>query len=148
MTDLLSASIDTIVKTFNDEMITFLNQLMVIADQIEISKVNLSKVQFSKRTLVQAININSIICINLFAAFILNPEFSDFLEQVQAKNYKYFYALVDNDIVDVEFRDLLQIIKTVSMGIDEESMENIFGYIENVTVLANIYACKTIDSKQ
>ena len=70
------------------------------------------------------------------------------MEQVQAKNYKYFYALVDNDIVDVEFRDLLQIIKTVSMGIDEESMENIFGYIENVTVLANIYACKTIDSKQ
>ena len=74
MTDLLSASIDTIVKTFNDEMITFLNQLMVIADQIEISKVNLSKVQFSKRTLVQAININSIICINLFVIsnFILN----------------------------------------------------------------------------
>jgi hypothetical protein len=146
MAELLSASIDTIVKTFNDELNTFLNQLMLIADQITISKSNLSKVQISKRRLVQAMQINSVLCINLYATFLLNPEFEDFLPNVQSRNYEYFYILADNEKIEPQFKELLSIIKTVSYDIDDELKNIVFGYVENITILANIFACKKLEN--
>ena len=63
----------------------------------------------------------------------------------QKRNYEYFYLLADNDIIEPEFRELLSIIKTVSYGIDDETKNIIFGYIENITVLADIYAYKKME---
>jgi|SaaInlStandDraft_4_1057021.scaffolds.fasta_scaffold08018_2 hypothetical protein len=145
MADLLAANIDTIVKTFNDELNTLLNQLMIIADQIEISKTDLCKVKASKKQLLDAIYINVNLCVNMYAFFLLKPEFETFLENVQKRNYEYFYLLADNDIIEPEFRELLSIIKTVSYGIDDETKNIIFGYIENITVLADIYAYKKME---
>jgi len=81
----------------------------------------------------------------MYAFFLLKPEFETFLENVQKRNYEYFYLLADNDIIEPEFRELLSIIKTVSYGIDDETKNIIFGYIENITVLADIYAYKKME---
>lgn len=144
MESLLNAPIDEIIMIFNDEMNNMINQLMHIANHVGLKPEEMNTITFSKNKLINAIKINRILCIEMYAKFLLDDNFSDFYENIKNKQYDYFYGLSNNTAIDEEFRDLVILIKTISYNVDKETKENVFGYMENLSILATIFAKKKI----
>ena len=84
----------------------------------------------------------------MYATFLIDPDYADFLPNVQNKNYQYFYDLAESEEIDPEFRELMQIIKKVSYDVNDELKADVFGYMENITILANIYAGKKLGANK
>lgn len=144
MDDLLKAPVDEIVMIFNDEMNNMINQLMYIAQHIDLKSTEMTMIKNSKNKLINAITINRILCIEMYAKFLLKDEFSDFFDNIKNRNYDYFYGLTDRKEIDDEFKDLVYLVKTISFKVADETKDNIFGYMENLSLLATIYAQKMI----
>lgn len=144
MDSLLKAPVDEIIMIFNDEMNNMINQLMHIADHVGLKPEEMSTIMFSKNKLINAIEINRILCIEMYAKFLLDEEFNDFYENIKNKKYEYFYELSTNKAIDEEFRDLVVLVKTISYNVGTETKENIFGYMENLSILATIFAQKKL----
>ena len=142
MDELMNASSNEINMIFNDELVTFLCQLISVAKQMNMKKSEFIKVETSKTKLVQSIEINKSLCINLYATFLLDPKFESFLTNIQQRNYKYFYDLTESETFDDDFKDLMIIIKSVSYDVSNEIKDDIFGYVENLTILASVFAMK------
>lgn len=144
MSDLMSMSINDITNIFNDELNTFLNQLIHIATQLNIDKKDFNKISLSRRTLEQGMSINKSICIDMYAAFLFAHGHENFIENIKNRKYDYFYNLMETEEIQEDFKELLSIISTVSYSLSDDLKNDIFGYLENISVLSNIYAIKKI----
>ena len=56
--------------------------------------------------------------------------------------------MVESEEIDPEFRELMQIIKKVSYDVNDDIKADVFGYMENITILANIYAGKKLEDNK
>lgn len=144
MEELLNAPIDEIVMIFNDELNNMINQLMSIAKQITITSDENTLILASKNKLLNAIKINEFLCIELYAKFLLKDEFEDFFDNIKNRKYDYFFELADRADIDEEFRDIIFLVKTISYKVGNETREDIFGYMENLSFLATIFAQKKL----
>ena len=147
MASLMSCEMKDIVTMFNDELQTFIIQLMHIAEQINMTKKEMSTILSSKRDLETGMKINQKLCIDLYAKFLFEDGHETFVENVKCRNYDYFYELVKKETIDDEFKELLQIVVTVSYNLDDDLKNDIFGYLENITDLAITYAAKLVENK-
>jgi hypothetical protein len=144
MSKLMDCTDMEIISLFNDEITTFVDQLMNISTQISLTPEELVKINKSKKDLDTGMRINLKLCIELYTVFLFKPEHDQFVESVKNRNYDYFYKLVAQEDIDDEFKELLEIITTVSYNLDNEIRNDIFGYLENITDLALVYVAKTV----
>lgn len=144
MDNLLKAPTDEIIMIFNDEMNNMINQLMHIAKYIKMEPEESVMITNSKNKLTNALTVNRILCIEMYAKFLLNDDFSDFFDNIKSRNYTYFYSLLDRKELDKEFTDLVILVETISHKVDDETKDSIFGYMENLSLLATIYAQKML----
>ena len=147
MDELLNSSIEDIVSIFNDELNVMLNQLILIANNLNMSNNERTTIINSKNKLCNAINVNVNLCVELYAKFLLTEKFNGFFDNIKARNYKYFYELTEKEEIDPQFRELMVLIRTVSYQVGDETKNDVFGYVENLSLLATIFAQKKIEKK-
>ena len=146
MDALLNASIDELVGVFNDEMKVFLNQLITIGKQVKMQKSDFESVINSKKKLLQVLEVNNLICIDTYATFLLTDKYSDFFEHVQKRDHDYLYKLAMEEERNNEFQQLMVMIRMVSYNVDKETKNDVLGYVENLSILANVYAKKKLET--
>lgn len=147
MDELLNSSITDIVTIFNDELNVMLNQLIIITKKLNMTEDEKNTVFNSKNKLCNAIKVNENLCVDMYAKFLLTERFDGFFNNIKARNYQYFYDLTEKEEIDPEFKELMVLIRTVSYQVGDETKNDVFGYVENLSLLATIYAQKKIEKK-
>lgn len=147
MDELLNSSIDDIVTIFNDELNVMLNQLIFIANKLSMTESEKTIIINSKNKLCNAVKVNERLCVELYAKFLLTEKFDGFFNNIKARNYQYFYDLTEKEEIEPQFKELMILIRTVSYQVGNETKNDVFGYVENLSLLATIYAQKKLEKK-
>lgn len=142
MDELLKLSKSEIVSIFNDELKIFLSELLKIFEQINKDRVN--KLLSYKNLIETGIIANKELAIEMFSGYIFKKENEDFCKKISEKDYEYFIKNQDKLDKSNKFEDLIGIIKELFLQLSEMNRENIFGYLENLSTLANIFVMKKI----
>jgi hypothetical protein len=142
MEQILKLSKDEIVTIFNDEMSTFLSELLKIFSQLESNKETVNKLLSYKSLIETGIAANKVVGIEMFGGYIFKKGNEDFCEKITSKNFNFFINLeVDKSN---KLAEILMLIKDLFIKLSDTNRNNIFGYLENLSTLANIYTMKKL----
>ena len=146
MDELLKLSKIEIVQIFNDELMTFLSELLKIFNEINIksNKDSINKLMSYKNLIETGILANKELAIEMFSGYIFKKENEDFCKKISEKDYEYFITNQNKLDNSNKFEDLIDIIKDLFLQLSEINKENIFGYLDNLSTLANIFVMKKI----
>ena len=143
MDDLLKLEKKNIIMLFNEELSIFLTELQRIFSEINECSTSASKISTYKKTIKSAIKVNTTIGISMFSAYIFDDANKNFSEKISAGDYDYFLELSSTLDNTNAFYDIITIIKSLFIKLSEESKTNIFGFLKNLTLLANVFVLKT-----
>ena len=150
MNELLQLSKIEIVKIFNDELMIFLSELLKIFNEVNkknkdsINKDNVNILISYKNLIETGIVVNKEIAIEMFSGYIFKKENEDFYQKISEKDYEYFIQNKDKLDKSNKFENLISIIKDLFVQLSETNKESIFGYLENLSTLSNIFVMKKI----
>ena len=147
MDELLGLTRLEIVSIFNDELNTFLTELLKIVNELKIDTDNINKLLSYKSLIETGISANKEIAIDMFAGYIFSAGNENFCEKISSKDYDYFYKMEEQIDKTNKLSEIIMIIKNLFMKLSEVNKESIFGYLENLSTLSNIYAIKKIENK-
>jgi hypothetical protein len=151
MDEILSLSQLEIVTIFNDELKTFLTELLKIVNQLknitDTDTDNINKLLSYKNLIETGISANKEIAIDMFAGYIFSAGNEQFCEKISSKDYEFFYKMEEQIDKTNKLSEIIMIIKNLFIELSEVNKESIFGYLENLSTLSNIYAMKKIENK-
>jgi len=134
-----------IVKMFNDELITFISELLKILNQIKnINNSEINTIMTYKNLIQTGIIINKEIGIEMFSGYIYAEGNEEFCEKISSKDYNFFYKIEENLDKTNQLAEIIFIIKNLFVQLSEQNKENIFGYLDNLSILSNVYFMKKI----
>lgn len=145
MDELLKLTKTEIVTIFNDELNTFLTELLLIIKNVEVNDDNRSKLLSYKNLIDTGISTNKEIGIEMFSGYIFSND--NFYEKISSRDYDFFYKMDEEIDKTNKFVEIIIIIKKLFIQLSETSKDNLFGYLENLSTLSNIYAMKKIENK-
>ena len=132
-----------IVTLFNDELITFISELLKIFNQIKnVPKSSTNTIMTYKNLIQTGIKINKEIGIEMFSGYIYSKGNEDFCEKISSRDYEFFYKIDENLEENNQLAEIIIIIKNLFIELSEQNKENIFGYLDNLSVLSNVYFMK------
>jgi hypothetical protein len=138
--DLDNYSKKDIINIFNSEIIVFITELLKIFKYYESNADTITELQYYKNLIETGISVNIESGVEMFSSYLLMEGNEDFLDKIKNKDYDYFYKMQIQD--NNNFSDIIKIIKKISLKLNEENKSNIFGYLENLSILSNIYVIK------
>ena len=144
MDELLKSSRSEIVSLFNDELTTFLSELLKIFGNLDKEKAALNKLSTYKNLIHTGLYANKESGIEMFSGYILSKGNEEFSSRISNKDYEFFYELSSNTTTSNKFTDIIMIIKNLFIQLDINNKESIFGYLDNLCSLSNIYAMKKL----
>ena len=142
MDQLMSLSKDEVVSLFNSELTTFLSELVKILSKMNIDSSSYSKLLTYKSLIETGINSNRDIGADMFAGYIFAVGNETFVDKISSKDYNFFYKMEEEIDQSNKFAEVLLIVKHLFIKLSESNKENIFGYLENLVLLANVYVVK------
>jgi len=145
MDELLKLTKTEIVTIFNDELNTFLMELLLIIKNVEVNDDNRSKLLSYKNLIDTGISTNKEIGIEMFSGYIFSND--NFYDKISSRDYDFFYKMDEEIDKTNKFVEIIIIIKKLFIQLSETSKDNLFGYLENLSTLSNIYAMKKIENK-
>jgi hypothetical protein len=144
MEQLMALSKDEVVSLFNSELTTFLSELVKIFSKMNIDSSSYSQLLSYKSLIETGINSNREIGADMFAGYIFAVENETFVDKISTKDYDFFYKMEEKIDKSNQFAEVLLIVKHLFIQLSESNKENIFGYLENLVLLANVYVVKKI----
>jgi hypothetical protein len=90
------------------------------------------------------INSNKEIGVDMYAGYIFAKGNEEFSEKISARDYNFFYKMEEQIGKSNKFAEILIIVKNLFIQLSDSNKECIFGYLENLTLLANVYAMKKL----
>ena len=144
MDQLMELSKDEVVSLFNSELTTFLSELVKIFSKISTDSSNFSQLLSYKSLIEVGISTNREVGIDMYAGYIFSSGNEGFNEKISSRDYDFFYKMEDKIDKSNKFAEILLIVKHLFIQLSESNKENIFGYLENLMLLANIYAVKKL----
>ena len=144
MDQIMELSKDEIVSLFNSELATFLSELVKIFSKMTVESSNYSKLLSYKSLIETGISTNREVGIDMYAGYIFSSGNEGFNEKISSRDYNFFYKMEDDINESNKFAEILLIVKHLFIQLSELNKENIFGYLENLMLLANIYAVKKL----
>lgn len=145
MDELLKLTKTEIVTIFNDELNTFLTELLLIIKNVEVNDDNRSKLLSYKNLIDTGISTNKEIGIEMFSGYIFSND--NLYDKISSRDYDFFYKMDEEIDKTNKFVEIIIIIKKLFIQLSETSKDNLFGYLENLSTLSNIYAMKKIENK-
>jgi hypothetical protein len=142
MDQLMSLSKDEVVSLFNSELTTFLSELVKIFSKMNIESSSYSQLLTYKSLIETGINSNRDIGADMFAGYIFAVGNETFVDKISSKDYNFFYKMEEEIDQSNKFAEVLLIVKHLFIQLSESNKENIFGYLENLVLLANVYVVK------
>jgi len=144
MDQLMQLSKDEVVTLFNGELSTFLSELVKIFSKMTVDQVSFNQLLSYKSLIEAGINSNKEIGVDMFAGYIFSSSNDDFIEKISSRDYDFFYKMEEKIDSSNKFAEILLIIKHLFIQLSDINKENIFGYLENLSLLANVYAMKKL----
>jgi len=138
----MSLSKDEVVSLFNSELTTFLSELVKILSKMNIDSSSYSQLLTYKSLIETGINSNRDIGADMFAGYIFAVGNETFVDKISSKDYNFFYKMEEEIDQSNKFAEVLLIVKHLFIQLSESNKENIFGYLENLVLLANVYVVK------
>lgn len=144
MDQLMELSRDEVVTLFNGELSTFLSELVKIFSKMQVDTKSYNQLLSYKSLIETGINSNKEIGVDMFAGYIFASENESFMEKISSRDYNFFYKMEETIGATNKFAEVLLIVKHLFIQLTETNKENIFGYLENLALLANVYAMKKL----
>jgi hypothetical protein len=136
---------EELVVIFNDQIKTFIKQIIKITETANDKNLDLSKIKYYKNSLKAGLVINKYTAIDMFSGYILSEENKDFTKKIGERDYNYFYNIKYEKDVENSLADMIQITRNIMNNLNDENKENIFGHLENLCLLTNLYTIKKIE---
>jgi len=136
---------DEIAKMFNEQIKIFIKEIIKIMENANDKKLDINKIKYYKTNMKAGLAMNKYSGIDMFSGYILSDENKDFTSKIVERDYNYFYSMTYEKEVDNSMAEMIIIIKNILNNLCDENKENIFGYLENLCTLSNIYAMKKIE---
>jgi len=143
MDKLLELPKKDIIAIFNDELTTFLSELIKIFSALN-KKDNIAALVTYKTMIENGISINNEIAIEMFSSYIFGTGNEEFCSKISARDYSFFFNTSFVTDETNKLAEIITIIKSLFIELSEGNKENIFGYLENLSTLANIYTMKNL----
>ena len=143
MDQLMELSKDEVVTLFNSELSTFLSELVKIFSKMSVDQGSFNQLLSYKSLIETGINSNKEIGADMFAGYIFSSS-DNFMEKISLRDYDFFYSMEEKIDSSNKFAEVLLIIKHLFIQLSDSNKENIFGYLENLALLANVYAMKKL----
>jgi len=140
----MSLSKDEVVSLFNSELTTFLSELVKIFSKMSVDSSSYSQLLSYKSLIETGINSNRDVSADMFAGYIFADGNETFAEKISSKDYNFFYQMEEKIDKSNKFAEVLLVVKHLFIQLSESNKENIFGYLENLVLLSNVYAIKKI----
>jgi len=146
MDQLMELSKDEVVTLFNGELLTFLSELVKILSNMSVDSSSFNQLLSYKSLIETGINSNKDIGADMFAGYIFSPSSMSegLVEKISSRDYDFFYKMEEKISSSNKFAEVLLIIKRLFIQLTDTNKENIFGYLENLALLANVYAMKKL----
>ena len=144
MEQLLALNKFDIIIIFNDELTTFLSELLKIFTQLKSNKETTNQLLNYKNLIESGISANVETGIEMFAGYIFSEGNGNFCQRISDRDYNFFYKLEESFDKSNKFSDVIMLIKNLFIQLNDTNKESIFGYLENLCTLANVYAIKKI----
>ena len=144
MEQLLALNKSDIIIIFNDELTTFLSELLKIFTQLKSNKETINQLLNYKNLIDSGISANIETGIEMFAGYIFSEGNDDFCQRISDRDYNFFYKLEESIDKSNKFSEVIMLIKNLFIQLNDTNKESIFGYLENLSTLANVYAIKKI----
>jgi hypothetical protein len=146
MDELLSLKRSEIVSIFNDELKTFLSELLKIVNNLKINNDKVEKLLSYKSLIETGIMANVEIAINMFTGYIFGKGNDDFCKKITERDYNFFLNMEEQIDKKNNLVDIIVIIKEIFLQLSENNRESIFGYLENLSTLGNIFVMKKLSN--
>jgi hypothetical protein len=149
MDELLALPRLEIVTIFNDELKTFLTELLKIVTTLKngTDTDDINKLLSYKNLIETGISANKEVAIDMFAGYIFSAGNEKFCDKISSRDYDFFYKMEEQINKTNKLSEIIIIIKNLFIELSEVNKESIFGYLENLSTLSNIYAMKKIENK-
>jgi hypothetical protein len=144
MDQLMALSKDEVVSLFNGELSTFLSELVKIFSKMSVDSSSYSQLLAYKSLIETGIGSNREVGADMFAGYIFATGNETFGEKISSRDYNFFYQMEEKIDKSNKFAEVLLIVKHLFIQLSESNKENIFGYLENLVLLANVYAVKKL----
>jgi hypothetical protein len=144
MDQLMQLSKDEVVSLFNGELSTFLSELVKIFSKMTVDQGSFNQLLSYKSLIETGINSNKEIGSDMFAGYIFSSGNDGFMEKISSRDYDFFYKMEEKIASTNKFAEVLLIVKHLFIQLSDTNKENIFGYLENLALLANVYAMKKL----
>ena len=144
MEELLQLNNVEIITIFNDELKTFLNELLKIFNNVEHETNSLKQLIKYKQLIETGLSANIETGIEMFSGYIFAKNNENFSSKISNRDYNYFYELSSTVTTNNKLSEIILIIKQLFSSLDDSNKESIFGYLDNLCTLANIYAMKKL----
>ena len=142
MEQLLALNKSDVIIIFNDELTTFLSELLKIFTQLKSNKETTNQLLNYKNLIESGISANVETGVEMFAGYIFSEGNDDFCQRISNKDYNFFYKLEESIDKSNKFSEVIMLIKNLFIQLNDTNKESIFGYLENLCTLANVYAIK------
>lgn len=133
------------VTLFNEQLQEFIDQLNNIINHLNDEK-TLSISSTYNNCIKAALYMKQDTCIEAYSGYILKPENKDFTTKIAERDLNYFNNIQFENQASNNLLDLIKIIRNVVPQLKNEDQEKIFGYLENLCTLSNLYALEKISS--
>jgi len=144
MEQLLALNKSDIIIIFNDELLTFLSELLKIFSQVKSNNETTSELLNYKNLIESGISANLETGIEMFAGYIFSEGNDDFCKKIADRDYNYFFKLEESIDKSNKFSKILMLIKNLFIQLNDTNKDSICGYLENLCTLANVYAIKKL----
>lgn len=144
MDQLLALDKSDVIIIFNDELLTFLSELLKIFSQVKSNNDTTSELLNYKTLIESGISANKETGVEMFAGYIFSEGNDDFCKKIAERDYDYFYKLQDSIDKSNKFSKVIILIRNLFIQLSDTNKDNICGYLENLCTLANVYAMKKI----
>ena len=144
MEQLLALNKSDVVIIFNDELLTFLSELLKIFSQVKSNNDTTSELLNYKTLIESGIAANKETGVEMFAGYIFSEGNDDFCKKIADRDYDFFYKLEENIDKSNKFSKVIMLIKNLFIQLSDTNKESICGYLENLCTLANVYAMKKL----
>lgn len=143
MDQIMQLSKNEVVTLFNSELSTFLSELVKIFSLLSVEPSSFNQLLSYKSLIETGINSNKEIGADMFAGYIFSSS-DNFMEKISSRDYDFFYSMEEKIDSSNKFAEVLLIVKHLFIQLSESNKESIFGYLENLALLANVYAIKKL----
>ncbi len=144
MDQLMELSKAEVVTLFNGELSTFLSELVKIFSNMSVDSSSFNQLLSYKSLIETGINSNQEIGADMFAGYLFSSGNESFMEKISSRDYDFFYSMEEKISSKNKFGEILLIVKNLFIQLTDTNKENIFGYLENLALLANVYAMKKL----